>query len=96
MSIPHVIGLGAALCVFVAHCHIIRQCSPAATRCVGNTVQICDADGNWFELMDCNDIGLRSGDEFRCQMIDELDDEDDHIRGHSCVRRGGPVTGSAQ
>ena len=73
----------AALCLG-AHCRPIDGCLRGATRCSGNTAKICDADGIYHELADCDDVSERSGAPFVCAFVDE-ETEDGHITGHTCV-----------
>ena len=46
--------------------------------------RICDADGSYHELADCDDVSERSGAPFVCAYVDETT-EDGHITGHTCV-----------
>ena len=50
----------AALCLG-AHCRPIDGCIRGATRCTSNAAEICDADGSYHELADCDDVSERSG-----------------------------------
>jgi hypothetical protein len=79
----------AVLCLG-AHCRPIDSCELGATRCAGNTAEICDADGSYHELADCDDVSERSGATFVCAYVDETT-EDGHITGHTCV----PATADA-
>lgn len=67
-----------------AHCRPIDGCVLGATRCTGNTAEICGADGSYHELADCDDVSERSGAPFLCAFVDETT-EDGHIIGHTCV-----------
>ncbi|WP_249348664.1 hypothetical protein [Corallococcus exiguus] len=67
-----------------AHCRPIDGCGLGATRCTGNTAEICDADGSYHELADCDEVSARSGAPFVCAFVDETTD-DGHITGHTCV-----------
>jgi hypothetical protein len=73
----------AAACLG-AHCRPIDGCVLGATRCTGNIAQICDADGSYHEIADCDDVSERSGAPFVCALVDETT-EDGHITGHTCV-----------
>ena len=46
-----------------------------------NTAEICDADGSYHELADCDDVSERSSAPFVCAYVDETT-EDGHITGH--------------
>jgi hypothetical protein len=70
-----------------AHCRPIDGCVRGATRCSSNTAEICDADGSYHELVDCDDVSERSGAPFVCAFVDE-ETEDGHIIGHTCVPAG--------
>ncbi|WP_223643794.1 hypothetical protein [Corallococcus sp. EGB] len=67
-----------------AHCRPIDGCVLGATRCTGNAAEICDADGGYHELADCDNVSERSGAPFVCAHVDETT-EDGHITGHTCV-----------
>lgn len=67
-----------------AHCRPIDGCVRGATRCTGNTAEICDADGSYHELADCDYVSERSGAPFVCAFVDE-ETEDGRITGHTCV-----------
>lgn len=76
----------AAVCLG-AHCRPIDGCLRGATRCTGNVAEICDADGSYHELADCDVVSEQSRAPFVCAYIDELT-EDGHIAGHTCVPEG--------
>ena len=67
----------AVLCLG-AHCRPIDGCVRGATA------EICDADGSYHELADCDDVSERSGAPFVSAYVDEAT-EDGHITGHTCV-----------
>jgi hypothetical protein len=42
---------------------VAASCAPecptrGATRCEGNTAEICDADGRWQRFIDCTELGM--------------------------------------
>jgi hypothetical protein len=41
-----------------------EECTPDTTRCTGARVDICDADGQWQKLMDCD--ALYASVPFQC------------------------------
>ena len=47
-----------------AHCDSNRSvCSDiGAWRCVDNTTQVCDNDGQWFDVADCSTLYFFDGD----------------------------------
>ena len=73
----------AAICLG-AHCRPTDGCLLGATRCTGNTAEICDADGSYHELADCDVVSEQSHASFVCAYVDEVT-EDGHITGHTCV-----------
>ena len=42
------------------------ECETNDTRCQGNVAQICDGDGDWAELMDCDEVVGEPEVEWRC------------------------------
>jgi hypothetical protein len=69
---------------FLAHCRPTDGCVPGATRCSDNVAEICDADGSYHELADCDLVSEQSGAPFVCAFVDETT-EDGRITGHTCV-----------
>lgn len=69
---------------FFSNCRPAGDCTPGATRCSGNIAEICDADGSYHELADCDLVSKQSGAPFVCAFIDETT-EDGHLIGHTCV-----------
>ncbi|MBU8900633.1 hypothetical protein KRR26_33990 [Corallococcus sp. M34] len=51
-----------------------------ATRCAGNVAQICNADGSWQVLVDCDAVSNNSGAAFTCAYVNEED-----AAGYTCV-----------
>ena len=72
------------VCCLGAHCRPIDGCALGATRCSGNVAQICDADGSYHELADCDLVTELSGAPFVCAFVDE-ETEDGRVTGHTCV-----------
>ena len=64
-----------------------------ATRCASNTAEICDADGSYHELADCDVVSERSGAPFVCAFVDETTedgrDHRAHLRAREARRRCG-------
>lgn len=83
MMRPLVLTALAVVCLG-AHCRPIDGCVRGATRCTGNTAEICDADGSYHEFADCDDVSEQSGALFVCALVEETT-EDGHITGHTCV-----------
>ena len=58
--------VGAALILllcFLVNC--IPICKTAQTRCDGSIVQICNANGKWEPVMDCNRVQSRDKPEVK-------------------------------
>ncbi len=72
---------------FLAHCRVTDGCLPGATRCSGDVAEICDADGTYHELADCNLVSAQSGSRFVCAFVDETT-EDGRVTGHTCALEG--------
>lgn len=68
----------------LANCRPSDGCEPASTRCHGNIAEICDADGSYYELADCDVVSERSGAPFVCAFVDE-ETEEGRTTGHTCV-----------
>jgi len=56
--------LTMALSFLALSCDDTGVCDPNASRCQGDSVQICDSDGRWVTTMTCNEVG----EEFTCQQ----------------------------
>lgn len=51
--------LGATLLLLVVAASMVRchdGCAAGDTRCRGATVQECDADGDWYAVLACDDV----------------------------------------
>ncbi|HLV65654.1 MAG TPA: hypothetical protein VKY73_07565 [Polyangiaceae bacterium] len=77
-----------AACLF-AHCRPTDRCLRGATRCSHNVAEICDADGSYHELADCDLVSEQSGAPFVCAFVDETT-EDGRVTGHTCVPADEP------
>ena len=42
------------------------QCETETTRCAGNAVEICNADGDWDVVMECDDVWSIDGASWQC------------------------------
>ena len=69
--------------VVVAGCRP-PECQPNTTRCTNNHAELCDADGYYYELMDCDQVSRQSGAPFACSYVDE-ETEDGQVVGHTCI-----------
>ncbi|MCP4677320.1 MAG: hypothetical protein GY854_17760 [Deltaproteobacteria bacterium] len=50
------------------------ECEPDETRCHGNKVEVCNGDGEWCEVMNCDELG-DDGAAWTCCLVD-LEDWD--------------------
>ena len=67
-----------------AHCIPFVGCPLGETRCTGNVAQICDANGLYRKLADCDLVGKQSGAQFVCAYVEETT-RDGPVTGHTCV-----------
>jgi hypothetical protein len=72
----------AAYCL--VDCRSFDGCVPGETRCVGPIAEICDADGRYHELADCDRVSRQSGSAFTCAAVD-VTIGGSRIMGHTCV-----------
>ncbi|RJS14139.1 hypothetical protein DRW03_35445 [Corallococcus sp. H22C18031201] len=64
----------------LAHCKAPDGCAPMATRCAGNTAEICNADGSWQVLADCDAVSNNIGATFTCTYVNEAE-----AAGYTCM-----------
>lgn len=57
-------------------------CSPGQTRCMGDSAQVCLANGQWREFESCSNIGQHSGGSWQCGASSTIDG------GVTCVGGG--------
>lgn len=69
--------LAAAL---LPRCLAPDGCAPVSTRCAGNVAEICNGDGNWQVLADCDAVSERSSVAFTCTYVNE-----EGVSGHTCL-----------
>ena len=50
-------------------------CPTLATRCQGNAVEICDSDGQWRDVLDCDEVAASSGGRWECSTTREDGEE---------------------
>jgi hypothetical protein len=55
----------------------IDGCTVGATRCAGESAQVCDSDQRWTEIMNCRDVAAQSGGRWTCGVYDD--------GGHACL-----------
>jgi hypothetical protein len=61
-----------------------EECPPATTRCVDNLVELCDADGRWLVVADCDQLSRMSGTGWVCTPVPFVTDAG-VVDEHSCV-----------
>jgi hypothetical protein len=66
------IVMGAALVVSAA-CGG-EPCRAGDTRCRGETVEVCDPNGNWASIANCLDVTASEEPSWRCCAVDGLGD----------------------
>jgi hypothetical protein len=74
------IAFAIALCIALEGC--APQCTPGATRCVGDSAQVCLANGQWREFESCSAVGQQSGGSWQCGASPSVDG------GVTCVGGG--------
>ena len=47
-------------------CRPTDGCTPAESRCTGQSAEICDSNGRWQTLADCDVVSEQSGAAFVC------------------------------
>lgn len=72
----------AALVAVLAGCPA-PVCSTLASRCDGQHAMLCDADGQWQTVADCDEVAASSGGEWTCQPTSS-----DGVEVHACLPRG--------
>jgi hypothetical protein len=55
----------------------IDGCTVGATRCAGQSAQVCDSDQRWSEIMSCADVAAQSGGQWMCGPFGDAD--------HTCL-----------
>lgn len=46
---------------------LLEPCEPNATACSGNAVMLCDPEGRWSLVMDCEALASDANHRFKCQ-----------------------------
>jgi hypothetical protein len=67
------IVLGVGLLMSTA-CDNGDSCRPEETRCHGDTVEVCDADGYWAPLANCLGVTASVEPSWRCCEVDGFGD----------------------
>lgn len=78
-----------------AHCRPPDGCARTETRCVANVAQICDANGYWTVLADCNLVSTQSRERFACAFVDE-ETEEGRVTGHTCLPASEATEGGSR
>ena len=87
-------ALLAAVCLG-AHCYPGNGCPRGDTRCTNNVAEICDANGSYHKLADCDLVSEQSGAPFVCTHVD-VTTEDGHVAGHTCMPASDAAAGGGQ
>ena len=61
------------LLALVAGVSCIPVCQVEQSRCHGDSVQVCDANGRWQEVMDCADVVGPEGTAWLCGSLPDGD-----------------------
>jgi hypothetical protein len=61
-----------------------QECPPTTTRCVDNRVELCDAEGRWLVVADCDQLSRMSDLGWVCSAVPFLVDGG-VVDDHSCV-----------
>ncbi|ADO70322.1 hypothetical protein [Stigmatella aurantiaca] len=64
----------------LTRCRAPDGCAPVSTRCAGNVAEICNGDGNWQVLADCDAVSEHSNAAFTCAYVN-----DEGVAGHTCL-----------
>ncbi|WP_141621558.1 hypothetical protein [Myxococcus sp. AB036A] len=64
----------------LTRCRVPDGCAPVSTRCAGNVAEICNGDGNWQVLADCDAVSEHSSTAFTCAYVNE-----EGVAGHTCL-----------
>ncbi|ATB45962.1 hypothetical protein [Corallococcus macrosporus] len=64
----------------LTRCRAPDGCAPVSTRCAGNVAEICNGDGNWQVLADCDAVSEHSSAAFTCTYVNE-----EGVSGHTCL-----------
>ena len=64
-----------SLCILVSvlfsACRSHDDCEPTVTRCDGHAAQVCDADRDWVDVLDCADLSRTSGGSWTCAAVED-------------------------
>lgn len=87
----------ALVCLFgmlsiAAYCQPLGGCALGVTRCAENIAEICNANGVFEVLADCDEVSAQSEAPFVCTFID-VPSPEGPVRGHTCVLGGGGAGG---
>lgn len=73
-----------AALVLPGGCHLHDGCRPLASRCDGNVAQLCDPDGAWIVVADCEAVSRQTGEPWECVESVPLDG-DAGVDGATCL-----------
>jgi hypothetical protein len=67
-----------------AGCHEGDDCRAGKTRCRGETVEVCDASGNWVDIANCMNVTASEEPSWLCCPVE---DQGDAGAVHACLPR---------
>lgn len=76
-----------------AHCQPGAGCVRGTTHCAGAVAEVCDADGAFVPMADCDVVSAQTGAAYAyvCASVD-VATADGRVTGHTCVPAAGAVT----
>jgi hypothetical protein len=63
-------------------------CDEGATRCAGNTVEVCDSKREWKALADCADVSRLARRPLVCSYVPATDGG---VEGNTCIPEPPPT-----
>ena len=75
----------AAVATALVGCGTSNDCAEAETQCNENTVEVCNTEGAWEEIENCDDVSV-GGLTFECGY-------DETVEVHTCLFVGGKDAG---
>ena len=76
-----------ALAALTLHsgCQLHDGCTPLASRCDGNVAELCDPDGDWFVVADCDAVDPRRPVPWTCVAPSAMAERDAGLATATCV-----------
>jgi hypothetical protein len=66
-------------------CRLHDGCPPLASRCNGNVAELCDPDGDWIVIADCDAISPQPGARWACVAPTSSAAIDAGLDGATCL-----------